>query len=121
MTHVLGQSRGDELLLWDVHRLWRLAEELPVERVSLEVFQSVLENRRYRFWAQEEQVPPHLEIASYARRISDVDLAYPIILSAEGELMDGLHRLTKAWMLGVEMIRVGRFPVTPEPDERRPL
>jgi hypothetical protein len=35
--------------------------------------------------------------------------------------MDGLHRLTKAWMLGVETIRVVRFPVTPEPDERRPL
>jgi hypothetical protein len=38
MTHVFGQSSGDELLIWDVHRLWRLAEELPVESVALGVF-----------------------------------------------------------------------------------
>src|SRR6266536_3431146 len=119
MTHAFGQSRGDELLIWDGHRVWRLAEVLPVESVSLGVFQSVLENRHSRFWPKEEQAPTHLEIASYVKRISDVDLAYPIILSAEGEVMDGLHRLTKAWMLGVETIRAVRFPVTPEPDERR--
>lgn len=56
-------------------------------------------------------------MAEHARRIFDADLAYPVILCAEGRLMDGGHRLAKAWMEGREEIAAVRFPVTPEPDE----
>jgi ParB-like chromosome segregation protein Spo0J len=58
---------------------------------------------------------------TYAQRINAVDLDQPIILSAEGEVMDGQHRLTKAWMQGAATILAVRFPVTPDPDERRLL
>ena len=121
MTHVYGHNSGDELLLWDVHRLWELARALPVERVPLQEFQRFLEERRVRFWPTDREAPTILDIVTYVQRINAVDLDHPIILSAEGEVMDGQHRLAKAWMQGAGSILAVRFPVTPEPDERRPL
>jgi hypothetical protein len=47
-------------------------------------------------------------------------LSLPIILTADGSLMDGMPRIAKAWVLGLKEIQVVRFPVTPEPDERVP-
>jgi hypothetical protein len=43
-------------------------------------------------------------------------LRYPIILSADGGLMDGGHRVCKAWMLGHTEISAVQFPQDPEPD-----
>jgi hypothetical protein len=118
-SQTFAQSRGSELLTWEVERLWRLAEDLPVKQVPLKEFRAVLETRYSRFWDQEKAAPSHLEIALYLQRVLAGDLAHPILLSAEGEVMDGLHRLTKAWALGFDTIQVVQFSVTPEPDERQ--
>ena len=48
------------------------------------------------------------------------DFDYPIIFAAEGHLMDGTHRIAKAYALGLTHLKAVRFAVTPEPDERRP-
>jgi nitrogen fixation protein len=53
-------------------------------------------------------------------RCNETDLSLPIILAANGSLMDGMHRIAKAWVLGLKEIQVVRFPVTPEADERVP-
>jgi hypothetical protein len=44
------------------------------------------------------------------------DLSYPIILAASGRLMDGGHRIGKAWMEGRTTIAAVRFEADPEPD-----
>jgi hypothetical protein len=38
-------------------------------------------------------------------------------LSAEGFLMDGGHRLAKAWLLDLKEVRAVQFVINPEPDE----
>ena len=45
-----------------------------------------------------------------------------MILSADGRLMDGGHRVAKAWLSGTTTIEAVRFSVDPEPDyiERDP-
>jgi diguanylate cyclase (GGDEF)-like protein len=48
--------------------------------------------------------------------IQKADLSYPVILSADGRLMDGGHRISKAWLSGLTTINAVRFPVDPEPD-----
>ena len=99
--------------LWWTDRLWALAADLPVVRVKLtEIAEFDLD-----CWFQERHVPTVRTVAEHARRIFDADLAYPVILTADGGLMDGGHRLAKAWMEGREEIDAVRFPVTPEPDE----
>jgi hypothetical protein len=46
----------------------------------------------------------------------EADLAYPIILSAQGYLMNGGHRIAKAWLLGNQEISAVQFMVDPDPD-----
>ncbi len=56
------------------------------------------------------------DIALHMKRVMDADLSYPVILSAEGWLMDGCHRLVKAKLLGQTTILTVQFQTTPEPD-----
>ncbi len=44
------------------------------------------------------------------------DLAYPIILDSAGRVMDGMHRIGKALMLGHDYIDAVQFTVDPAPD-----
>jgi hypothetical protein len=50
-------------------------------------------------WIGGGKRPTCREIARHARMIYETDLSYPIILSAEGDLMDGMHGIAKAWVL----------------------
>lgn len=56
----------------------------------------------------------------HARRIMEADLEYPVILSPDGLVMDGMHRLAKAWILGKTEILAVRFPAWPPADEVMP-
>jgi hypothetical protein len=55
-------------------------------------------------------------VAEHAHRINTVDLTYPVILSADGGLMDGGHRIAKAYLLGQPTVRARRFATDPDPD-----
>lgn len=48
--------------------------------------------------------------------IGEADLAFPIILSADGRVMDGMHRVLKALLNGSQSIEAVRFERDPEPD-----
>src|SRR4030095_4120322 len=65
--------------------------------------------------------PTCRRVAAHARRIYEADFDKPVILSATGHVMDGMHRVAKAWILGLKTIRAVKFPRDPEPDERHPL
>jgi hypothetical protein len=55
-------------------------------------------------------------IAEHAGFIQDANLDFPIILSSAGRVMDGMHRVAKALLLGRETIAAVQFPVDPDPD-----
>jgi hypothetical protein len=48
--------------------------------------------------------------------IEQADLAFPIILSSDGRVMDGMHRVAKALMRGDQVIEAVRFARDPAPD-----
>ena len=56
------------------------------------------------------------QVAEHARFIDEAELAYPVILSSDGRIMDGMHRVLKALMQGESHIRAVRFLIDPEPD-----
>lgn len=56
------------------------------------------------------------EVVDHARLMLDCDLAYPVILSSDGRVMDGMHRICKALLEGRDEIEVVRFLQDPEPD-----
>lgn len=97
---------------WWTQRLWALAADLPVIQVSIaDIAEFDLD-----CWFQGRHTPSVRAVAEHARRIFNADLAFQVILNAEGQLMDGGHRLAKAWMEGQTLIDAVRFPVTPDPD-----
>ena len=111
---------GEPLQIWEVERLWKLAADLPIKHVPL----STLSDLDRVGWYGQPSNAGHLtlrEVAEHARRIQEADLEYPIILSAEGHLLDGFHRLAKAHLLGMSEIAAVQFSENPEPDRLRPL
>ena len=62
------------------------------------------------------------QVVEHMKKIMDADLSRPIILSAEGKLLDGFHRLAKAYHLGMDTLPARRFPSDPKPcDEKEML
>ena len=55
-------------------------------------------------------------IVEHMRLIEETDLRYPIILSSDGSVMDGMHRVAKAMLEGQETIEAVKFRQDPEPD-----
>jgi hypothetical protein len=52
----------------------------------------------------------------HAALMHEADLAFPIILAADGAVMDGRHRVARALLEGRATIDVVRFPEDPAPD-----
>lgn len=96
---------------WRTERLWELSADLPVEEVSID---SIPEFDADCWFGG--RAPSCREVAEHTIRINKADLAYPIILAADGTLMDGGHRVAKAYTLGRSTIAARRFHTTPEPD-----
>jgi len=99
-------------LVWFVERLWYLARKLPVRQISIDHIAEFDQN----CWFGPTSPPTCRAVAEHARRIFAADLQYPIILSAEGHLMDGGHRVAKAYLLQIRQIAAVQFELNPEPD-----
>ncbi len=98
---------------WDVERLIHLSEHLPIVEIPL----ATLGELDGAYWGSEAPLTVR-EIAEHARLISEADYAYPIILAANGRVMDGMHRVAKAVLDGLHTIPGVRFIDQPEPDFR---
>ena len=109
--HFRNSPRG--LCAWNVHRLVELSSSLVPERVPLSAIRELDEP----YWTNgEDQRPTCREIADHARLILDCDLGFPVILSSDGRVMDGMHRICKALLQGAAEIDAVRFLHDPEPD-----
>ncbi len=101
------------LLAWDVDRLIDLAAHLPHAEVPLGAIRELDEP----FWfSGDSEVATCRAVADHARLIFEVDLRYPIILGADGRVMDGMHRVAKAYLEGRPTILAVQLEVDPEPD-----
>ncbi len=105
---------ADGLDAWDVDNLVRASVDLPVMDVPLDSITDVDTD----FWFAFGPTPTVRRIIDHIRLIQEVDLAYPIILGADGRVMDGMHRVARAILEGHPTIRAVRFVTEPEPDHR---
>lgn len=98
---------------WDVDRLVILTKNFERQRVKLDSIREIDEN----FWfGDKNDIPTCRAIVEHVRLIAETDLSYPIILSADGRVMDGMHRVAKALLKGQEMIEAVQFSQDPKPD-----
>jgi hypothetical protein len=107
------------LMAWDVDRLIQLSKELP--RISL-ALSEIREIDEVYWFDEEHHRPTCRSVIEHMRLIDEVDLSFPIILGADGRVMDGMHRVAKALLKCESEIQAVRFAVDPKPDYvgRRP-
>jgi hypothetical protein len=99
--------------VWDVRRLVALAQALPVQRVPLHAIRELDEP----YWEHEGGGPfTCRDVADHARLMEQCSLDFPVILSSDGRVMDGMHRVCKALLLGRDTIDAVQFAEDPHPD-----
>jgi len=99
------------LLAWDVDRLVTLSRDLPRKHVPIEALGEL-----DRPWSGDGAAQTWRELIAHIKLIDDSDLSFPIILAANGEVMDGRHRIAKAALLGRDTIECVQFSEDPQPD-----
>jgi hypothetical protein len=100
---------------WDVERLIALSAELPVEEVDVAAIGAIAADDWFDVSGDEPRVRG---VAGHGNGAGEVDLAYPIILGADGRVMDGMRRVAKAILEGRPTVKAVRFRKDPEPDFR---
>jgi len=94
--------------VWIVnHLIWK-ARELPIIDYSIENI--TIDDKL--FWKLETT----RDFLVHYEKVNLANLDYPIILSAEGEVMDGRHRIIKAILEGRKSVKAVKFGITPDPD-----
>jgi hypothetical protein len=99
------------ILAWDVDRLIELSKPLARKWVPLRQIRELDE-----VWFGESEQPTWRAMIDHLRLIESADLAYPIILSSDGAVMDGMHRVAKAALQGRANVEAVQFERDPEPD-----
>ena len=102
---------AQDTYIWDVHHLVELTKTFVIKKVALADIREL--NEAYWF---PDQFPTTQQILGHFQLVQDADLSYPIILCAEGRVMDGMHRVAKASLLRHSHILAVQFEQTPEPD-----
>ena len=115
MAEIVSSLAPDGTLsVWYVQRLRELSRGLPARRVALASLEEFDQNLWFNTYGE---VPTCRAVAAHAKRIYEAELEYPVLLTPAGEIMDGMHRVAKAWLLGLTEILAVQFPEIPPPDE----
>ncbi|HZE12262.1 MAG TPA: hypothetical protein VE086_00760 [Chthoniobacterales bacterium] len=97
---------------WDVDRLVALTRNFPRINVALRDLRELDE----AFPADEKGIVTWRNVVGHMALIEAADPSYPIILAANGQVMDGRHRVAKALRAGRTTIKAVQFTIDPEPD-----
>jgi len=98
---------------WDVHHLIELSAGLPVQEISL----GEIHELDSAYWFGPESEPATVRIlVRHMELVQQADLSHPVILGAEGQLMDGMHRVARSLLEGRTTVSAVRFAEQPQPD-----
>lgn len=98
---------------WDVDRLIESSKNLEIKLLPLGTIQEFDEN----YWFNDEDsIPTCRAITEHFRLVHQTDLSYPIILSSDGRVMDGMHRICKAYLENRTTIKAVQFETDHLPD-----
>ena len=109
--HLRPSSNG--FMAWDIDKLVASTNDLVPIQVNVQDIKELDENYWYN---GPNDVPTCRSMTNHMKLALQADPAYPIILSAEGRVMDGMHRILKALILGINELKAYKFKVTPPPD-----
>jgi hypothetical protein len=97
---------------WNLSELWELSESFEIKSMPV----SELWDKRYHAvwcWRQEYEEINNQFFLHHMQRVLSADLNYPIILSEENYIFDGVHRLMKCKHLNIKHINYRKFTKDP--------
>jgi hypothetical protein len=105
---------GGDTLIWEVDKLVKLSEHYLPKEILIESLDEIDEN----YWFNGDDIPSAREIAKHIEYAKKTSFKYPVILSSDGRVMEGMHRILKALMSGKDTIKAVQFLEDPEPDHK---
>jgi hypothetical protein len=109
--HFWPSQRG--LQAWDIDRLVELSRNFPVKKVAVDAIRELDE---VYWFDDDDEKPTCRRVLEHIALIEETDLSFPIILAADGRVMDGMHRVAKAVLEGIDTVDAVRFESDPKPD-----
>jgi len=98
---------------WNVKRLVEFSNGIPIREIDPTAIAELHENHWY---FHDSSIPSPTSIIEHSRLINECDLTCPIILDSSGRVMDGMHRVCKAVLIGQTTFPARQFVTDPEPD-----
>jgi hypothetical protein len=102
---------------WTMRTIWAAAEGKPAVTVAIEdpAILAILDAVVW-FGGPKDVKPTVRRVAERARDIFGADLSYPIIMTKSGDVLDGAHRIAKAYLEGERTIAAVVIDDYPQPD-----
>jgi hypothetical protein len=98
---------------WHIETVWKAARGLPVVQVPVDDIREIDEDC---WFGGGGNSPTVRAVVGHTRGILAANSDVPIILSADGQVLDGMHRIAKALLDGRPAVPAQRLAVDPEPD-----
>lgn len=107
-----GHTYSDGKHTWDVSDLVAHSMKFPVEDLNVEfLFKRIRDQNLENVWGCKTL----WEFLDHAKRWEKADLSYPILLTPNGKVCDGIHRILRARALGHKTIQGIRLESMPDP------
>ena len=110
----VGFEQNGEVYLWLTKRLWELTKSLPVFEYEVTTFNGFDKD----VWFGSQHKPTVNKVLDHYKKIEKAKFDYPIIISQDGIILDGVHRICRAYLDGRKTIPAVRFKVDPTPDQK---
>lgn len=94
-----------EVHSWHVPKLWELARTLPTINVLVVDIYKTVQRHIEEEYIEEDWV-----------RVRNADLSYPILINDVHGVVDGVHRIAKAYKTNKRYIKAKRIETMPKPD-----
>lgn len=111
--HLCSLRRKDAKFYWQVEKLIVASGKLPIQEMEVSELLPRIANGS---WYGPIEKPTIGSILVHIERAIKADLTCPIILAADGKIMDGSHRLIGASIKGINRIPTVQFETDPPPD-----
>jgi ParB-like chromosome segregation protein Spo0J len=99
---------------WKMQTIWSAAEgksPIAIRIDELNILDAVV-----WFGGPKTVEPTIRRVAERARDIFNADFTYPIIMTKSGDVLDGAHRIAKAYLQGLQAIEAVVLDDYPPPD-----
>lgn len=108
-----GFEQDGEIYLWSVKNLWEQSANLEIFDYEIAQFNGYDKD----VWFGNHESPTLLNILKHYKKIENANFDKPIIISNNGTVLDGVHRICKAYLEGRKTIPAVKFENDPTPDK----